>query len=444
MRSKTRAFRAAVTTLAATTLLLAACADDGEEDTADAGEEEAEDSEDEPEESDDSEDEAMDGEPIVVGSTLSLTGAFAPTGVIHQITGEQFVDRLNDNGGLLGRPVEWMVLDDESDTGQITTLYERLINQEQVDLIIGPYATPNIIPAVAVAERAGYTIAHHTAIHAPLLTYECQFPGWSMDPVPDEYTSEQLFELLSTLPEPPETIALVTNESGSTLPMTEGFVEQGVGQGMLGLADDYGLEVVAELGYAPGNQEWSSIASQVRDADPDIVINNGLAVDPVGLLEAMAQLDYEPAMFFTLFPAPGPILGLGDLAEGTLSVSLFEPNEPILEQYGPEVREITEEFSTRSAEADLPYTVFESQAAASWNTWEILAGAVEGAGTLDQQAICDYLHEEGVETTLNGHLEFDPEVSNFWETNVGIKQVQDGDWVMVWPEDRAAADVVTE
>lgn len=442
MRPKTRAFRAAVTTLAATTLLLAACGDDGD-DGGDGAADEADDAGDEAEDGeDDADEDAAEGEPIIVGSTLPLTGFLGATGVIHQIAGEQFVDRLNESGGLLGRPVEWLLLDDESDTAQVTTLYERLINQEQVDLIIGPYATPNIIPAVAVAERAGYTIPHHTAIHAPLLTYECQFPGWSMDPVPDDYTSELLFDLLSTLPEPPETIALVTNESGSTLPMTEGFTEQDVGQGMLGLAEEYGLEVVADVRYPPGNQEWSAVATQLRDADADIVINNGLGVDPVGMVEAMAQLDYEPPMFFTLFPAPGPILGLGDLGEGTLSVSLFEPNEAILEQYGEEVREITEEFSARAAEADLPYTVFESQAAASWNTWEILAGAVEGAGTLDQQAICDYLHESGVETTLNGQLTFDPEVSNFWETNVGIKQVQDGDWVMVWPEDRAAADVI--
>jgi branched-chain amino acid transport system substrate-binding protein len=434
MRSRTRTFRAAAT-VAATALLLAACGDD---DTAEPSADETE----EPDEPDEPAEEPVDDEPIIIGSTLSLTGVFGPTGVIHQIVGEQFVDQLNENGGLLGRPVEWTVLDDESDSAQVTTLYERLINQDQVDLIIGPYATPNIIPAVAVAERAGFTIPHHTAIHAPLLTYDCQFPGWSMDPAPDDFTSELLFEMLASLPDPPATIALATNASGSTLPMTEGFVEQGVGQGMLGLAEEFGLEVVADVRYPPGNTEWSSIATELRDADADIVINNGVAVDPVGIIEAMTQLNYEAPMFFTLFPAPGPVLGLGDLGEGVLSVSLFEPNEPILEQYGDDVRAIVEEFSTRSADAGLPYTVFESQAAASWNTWEILAGAVEGAGTLDQQAICDYLHESGVDTTLNGHLTFDPGVSNFWETNVGIKQVQGGDWVMVWPADRAAAEVV--
>lgn len=417
MNARARALGSAVAALA---LFLAACGGDG----GDAGPGQ-------PEETTD--------EPIVIGSTLSLTGAFAPTAVIHRIVGEQFVEQLNADGGLLGRQVQWEVLDDESDPAQITSLYERLINQEQVDLVIGPYATPNIIPAVAVAERAGYVLPHHTAIHAPLLGYECQFPGWSMDPQPDEFTSRLLFDLLAGLPEPPQTIALVTNESGSTQPMTQGFDEGG---GMAGIAAEYDLEVVAELPYPPGNQEWSSIASQLRNAEPDVVINNGLGVDPVGIIEAMEQLGYSPPLFFSLFPAPGPLLGLGEAAEGTLSVSLFEPNEPLLEEYGDEVRAITEEFSRRATEADLPYTAFETQAAASWNTWEILVNGVEGAGTLDNEAVCDHLVENGVDTTFNGHLTFDPETNNFWESNVGIKQIQGGEWVMVWPEDRAAAEVV--
>lgn len=428
------------TAVAATALVLAACG--GDDDTG-AGQEADDVAEEEPEAEGTEEDGGEpSGDPIVVGSTLSLTGAFAATGVIHQIVGEQFVERLNNNGGLLGRPVEWQLLDDESDTAQITPLYERLINQEQVDLIMGPYATPNIIPAVAVAERAGYMIPHHTAIHAPLLNYRCQFPSWSMDPQPDVYTSELLFDMLSSLPEPPETIALVTNESGSTQPMTEGFVEQGVGEGMLGIAPDYDLEVVAQLGYPPGNQEWGSIATQLRDADPDVVINNGLGVDPVGIIEAMEQLDYQPPMFFSLFPAPGPLLGVGEPAEGTLSVSLFEPNEALIEQYGEQVRGIVDEYRQRAEDEGLPYTAFETQATASWNAWEILVGAVEGADTLDQEQLCNYLIDNGVDTTFNGHLEFDPELNNFWETNVGLKQIQDGEWVMVWPEDRAAAEVV--
>jgi len=98
-------------------------------------------------------DPAASAKPIVVGSTLSLSGAFAATGQIHKIAGEEFLDRLNKAGGLLGRKVEWVVRDDESDQAKVTTLYEQLISQDKVDLIMGPYATPNILSAMAVAER---------------------------------------------------------------------------------------------------------------------------------------------------------------------------------------------------------------------------------------------------------------------------------------------------
>jgi branched-chain amino acid transport system substrate-binding protein len=169
---------------------------------------------------------------------------------------------------------------------------------------------------------------------------------------------------------------------------------------------------------------------------------NSLGVESVGLIEAMAQLDYRPPMMFSLFPAPGPLLGLGDAGEGHLSVSMFEPNEPILEAAGDEVGEIVEAFQANAEEADLPYSAFETQAAGSWTAWEILVSGVEGAGSVDdQQAICDHLHENGAETTLYGTLEFDPEANNFWPSTQGIKQIQDGAWVMVWPEDSAAAEL---
>ena len=383
---------------------------------------------------------APSGEPIVVGSTLSLTGAFGATGVIHRIAGELYVDRLNDSGGLLGRPVEWRVLDDESDQAQVTQLYERLISQEEVDLIIGPYATPNILSAVAVAERHGYTMPQHTAVLAPLLGYDCQFPGWSIGPEPNSYVPNMLLDAVEGLPEPPQTIVVATNQNGSTDFVTRGLPDDDSDPGMLSIAEERGYAVV-DIAYPPGTTDWAPIAAQIRDAEADLLVNNGLGVDPVGLLEAMAVLDYSPPLMFSLFPAPGPPLGLGDLAEGLLSVSLFEPNEGVLEQYDPEVSEIVGEFQSRAEAEGVPYTVFETQAAASWNAWDILVAGVEGAGSLDQQEICDALHESGADTTISGRLEFDPEVNNFWPSTQGLKQIQDGDWVTVWPTDAAAAEL---
>jgi branched-chain amino acid transport system substrate-binding protein len=382
---------------------------------------------------------ATNSKPIVVGSTLSLTGAFAATGAIHKVAGEEFVDRLNAKGGLLGRPVKWVVRDDQSDQAKVTTLYEQLISQDKVDLVMGPYATPNILSAMAVAERHGFVLPQHTAVLAPLLTYNCQFPGWSIGSTPNQYVPKQLFDAMASLPTPPKRIGVLTSQNGSAAFVTDGYGDDK--SGVLTIAKERGLDVVVNVHYPPATTDWAPIATQVRDAKPDLVINNGLGVDTVNLLQAMKRLGYRPPMTFSLFPAPGPLLGLGADSTGTLSVSIFEPNKALLDKLGGDAAAIVNDFKTRATTAKLPYAVFETQAAASWNAWEILVAAVKGAGKVDHKAMCASLHAKGADTTFSGHLTFDPKLHNFWPSTLGLKQIQNGDWVMVWPADRAAANL---
>jgi branched-chain amino acid transport system substrate-binding protein len=67
---------------------------------------------------------------------------------------------------------------------------------------------------------------------------------------------------------------------------------------------------------------------------------------------------------------------------------------------------------------------------------------VKAAGSVDNKAICDALHKAGADTTFSGHLTFDPAHNNFWPpTTSGLKQIQDGSWVIVWPAERGAAPI---
>ncbi len=385
---------------------------------------------------------AEGGGPITVGSTLSLSGVFGPTGAIHRVAGRQFVERLNRNGGLLGRQVEWRLLDDRSDSARVSALYERLITADQVDLIMGPYATPNIVAAMSVAERQGFTMPQHSGVLTYALTYPCQFPAWSVGTNPPVDVPNMVFDLLESQGELPERVAFVTNQAGSTDFISHGEPDADGGNAVQ-VARDRGLEVVLDTSYPPDTTDWGPIAARIRDADPDFLWISGVALDSTNLIEAMKQLRYDPPQIFDLFPAPGPLLGLGEDAEGMLAVSLFEPNEATLDRLGSEVREIAESFSAAAERAGLQYTAFETQAAASWTAWEILVEGVKGAdSTEDQQAICDHLSENGADTTLFGHIEFDSEANNFYPNKGGLKQIQDGEWVTVWPGDIAAADYV--
>jgi branched-chain amino acid transport system substrate-binding protein len=383
---------------------------------------------------------AGEGEgPITVGSTLSLTGAFGPTGAIHRVAGQEFIKRLNEGDRLLGRRVEWRLLDDKSDSARVSALYERLITEDQVELIMGPYATPNIVAAMSVADRQGYTMPQHSGVLTYALTADCQFPAWSLGRDPAVDVPNMVFDLLESQGTPPERVAFVTNQSGSTDYISHGQPDA-EGGNAVEVARDRGYEVVLDTSYPPDTTEWGPVAAEIREADPDFLWISGIALDSTNLIEAMNQIRYDPPQMFDLFPAPGPLLGLGEAAEGMLAVSLFEPNEPTLDRLGRRATEIADSFSAAAERAGLPYPAFETQAAASWTAWEILVEGVEGAGSTDQQAICDHLRENGADTTFFGHIEFDSEANNFYENKGGLKQIQDGEWVTVWPEDRAAAE----
>src|SRR5215475_11670878 len=114
---------------------------------------------------------APSGPPIRIGSTLALTGPLAPTAILHKIAGETYVDELNRGNGLLGRPVEWVLLDDQSKPEVTRSLYERLVTVDKVDLLIGPYATSAILAAMAVAQRYQKMLIHHSFGIPKLATY---------------------------------------------------------------------------------------------------------------------------------------------------------------------------------------------------------------------------------------------------------------------------------
>ena len=377
---------------------------------------------------------AQDDDPIVVGSSLSLTGFLSPTAIIHKITGDAFVANLNENGGLLGRQVEWIVLDDESAPDTSAALYERLITEDEVDLLMGPYGTGNITAAMNVAARHGMVFPHHTASLTYAFDYEWQFPAWQIGLNTHITTNDILFDALDSVENPPETIAIVANQFPGSQNLAHGndVLEPG---GAEIIAEQHGYDVVLVVDYPLGNTDFGSIAAQIRDADPDFLYMAGLGVDGANLIQAMQALDYRPPGEFFMWDAPGPLLAASDNA---LSVSLFEEHEPFLSNPGADV--MVELFKEAAAEADLPFQAVETQASASWAAWQVLTTAVEAVGSLDQEEIANWLLENEVETVI-GTLFFDPEENNYGNDLTKIKQIIDGRWVVVWPPEFAAEGV---
>jgi branched-chain amino acid transport system substrate-binding protein len=374
-------------------------------------------------------------EPIRVGSTLSLTGPLAATAAIHKIIGEIFVEQLNAKGGLLGRPVEWIVLDDESTPDKAAALYERLITEENVDLIIGPYGSGNITAAMQVAERYEMVFIHHTGSLTYAYTYKWHFPMWYTGLNTHKTTPDLLYDALDSTGTPPKTIGFVVNQFPGTMFLARGREGDG---GAVQVAQEHGYEVVLDVDFPFGTTDLSAIAAQVRDADPDFLYLAGLGVDGNNLIAAMDALNYKPQGMFVQWPAPGPLAQVG---EGVFSVTLFEAHEPFLSY--PGARELNEEFGKRATAAGMSYPVLDVQGAVSWATWQTLTSAVEATNSLDQETIADWLLSNKVNTII-GDVTFDANNQNYGPDLQSIKQVRDGRWVVVYPPEFAPEGVTIQ
>jgi branched-chain amino acid transport system substrate-binding protein len=367
---------------------------------------------------------APTGPPVRVGSTLALTGPLAATALVHKITGEIYVDELNRKNGLLGRPVEWVLLDDQSKPDLARTLYERLVTVDKVDLLIGPYATGSILSAMGVAQRYDKLLIHHTFGIPHLAKYERQFPTWAIGPEPGRTFPNLLFDALAASPKPPQTVAIVTDKFPSVHFMSTGARE---------VAQKRGLREALYLEFEFGTRDFGPIAARIKDANPDFLWVGAIGLDGNQILDALKKIDYTPRSHFYLYPAPGPLAKAPE-GKGALSTTVFEEHPPFTN--GAAAAEFVKLFRERATKAGLPYTAVDVQAAASYTAWQLLEAAVTATKGLDDKALAQWLKTNRVDTII-GKLRFDGS-NNYGDDLSKVKQVQDGKWLVVWPKEFAA------
>ena len=366
------------------------------------------------------------GAPIRVGSTLALTGPLSATAQIHKLVGDIYIEQVNKRGGWLGRPVEWIVKDDQSKADLARTLYEQLVTADKVDLLMGPYATGAILSAMGVAQRYNKVLVHHTLGVPSLAKYDLQFPAWSLGSEPATTVPNTLFDALAASPKPPKRIAVVTSKFPSIHFMTQGARE---------VMKKRGLEEVLFLEWDFGNRDFGPIANRIKDAKPDFVWVGAIGLDGNLLLDAMKKIDYVPPQHFYLYPSPAQLVALPE-AKNALSVTIFEAQPPFTSNFG--AAEFVQLYRERAAKAGFTDTAVETQAAASYTAWQILEAGVTATKSLDDKAIGAWLKANKVDT-VQGKLRFDG-TGNFGDDLMRIKQIQNGKWVVVWPKEVTAGD----
>src|ERR671930_347153 len=177
---------------------------------------------------------APQGQELVIGGSMALTGPFAEPGKWYQRVWEWYFRELNARGGLLGRPVKLVIYDDESDPNKAATLYERLLTVDKVDLLIGPYPTPTLAAVIPIAERNGMVLVQGGTAASSLLRGHNNRYTFTIFTALDTDHGRIWIDWLNSLPaaQRPKSAALFVLNNPYTIGIQKGLQEQLPASGM--------------------------------------------------------------------------------------------------------------------------------------------------------------------------------------------------------------------
>ena len=251
---------------------------------------------------------AQSAETIKVGTTQSLTGHYKEFG-IEQLRGLQmWVADINARGALLGRTVELVHYDDGSRDARSVEGYTKLIEQDRVDLLVGPYSSSLTLKASLVAEKYNIPMVASAA---------------SAEKIWDRGL-KNIFGIDTPAASYMEGISVASDAGARTVAMVFAQTEFGVevAAGVRRNTEKNSLNIVLDEGYAPEQRDFTALASRLAQLNPDVIMGVSYLEDSVALVRALKKANVKPKMLaFTIGPALHDFGDkLGADAEGVVGV----------------------------------------------------------------------------------------------------------------------------
>lgn len=370
---------------------------------------------------------ALAQQPIRIGASLSETGSYARLGQTALRGYQLCIKQVDEKGGLVGRPVEFVFEDDKSQAATAAKIYEKLIAQDKVDALLGPYSSP-ITEAVAnVNEKHRVAMVAGNAATTSIFKKGRRFIYMVFSPA--EVYLEGLIDIAAK--RGLKTVAIVYEDT---------LFPRATAKGTADLAKQRGLQVVLTEAYPKGTTDFTAVVDKIRGARPDVVAAATYFNDAVALTRALKKADVSPKMFGVTVGGDLPKFHetLGKDAEYVYGSSQWEEELvtlraggliPIARQY-PGAKEFVESYRKEFPEADLSY-----QTAAAYGACQILTEAIRRAGSLDAERIRDAVLKLDTHTIFGA---FRVDQGGFQTAHkMVLFQWQDGKKVIVWPEDLA-------
>jgi branched-chain amino acid transport system substrate-binding protein len=339
---------------------------------------------------------ACAADPIKIGLSMPLTGGLAGGGKSALLALQIWRDDVNAKGGLLGRPVELVSYDDQSNPSTVPAIYTKLLDIDKVDLVISSYATNQIAPAMPIVmqRKLLFMALFGTGVNDHF-NYDRYFQILPNGQDTRLGPSLGFLETAMTMNPKPQTIALVGADAEYAQTVLAGARET---------VKRLGLKVVYDRSYPPTTTDYTPIVRAIQAANPDVVFVASYPPDSVGMVRAANEVGLKPKMFGggMIGLAFTPIKGqLGPLLNGIVAYDVYAP-EPTMKF--PGIDDFLKRYQEKAAAQGVdplgyylpPYAYSEMQ---------ILAEAITKVGSLDQGKLADYIHKTAFKTIV-GNVKF--------------------------------------
>lgn len=360
---------------------------------------------------------AQEGEPIVIGSVLSATGPASFLGDPAQKTLELYVERINADGGVLGRPLELVVYDDGADANQARTFATRLIEDDDIVAMVGGSTTGTTMAMAPIFDE--FEIPFISLAGAVVIIDPTQ-PFLFKTPHTDRMACEKIFTDLQD-----RGITQVGMISG-----TGGFGKSMRAQ-CLDVAPDYDVVVVADESYGPKDADMTPQLTNIKNTEGlQALVNAGFGQGPAIVTRNAAQLGIDVPFYQSHGVASKSFIELaGDAAEG---VRLPASALLVAEQLGdddPQKPVVVDYKSTYEDATGEPVSTFGGHA---FDGLMILVEAIERAGSADPAAIRDEIEATTGFMGTAGVVNMGPDDHMGLDlTAFRMLEIKGGDWTLV-------------
>jgi branched-chain amino acid transport system substrate-binding protein len=364
--------------------------------------------------------------PIKIGISLSLSGDFSSDGSATKQGYQLWADTINKQGGLLGRQVQLIILNDNSKPNQTATNYQKLISVDHVDLIVGPFADDFTIEAGRIADRQGYALIEGTGV-APT-DFQQNLHNLFAVSLSAKNTLLSFANYILALPPAvrPKTAVYATQQDPYLQPIVEEAKARLEAGGVVTRLD--------EQTYPSETTDYKPIADKLIQANADIAVLGTGTPDAIAFVERFRQQHYNPK---ALVEVSGP--DQGSQFSGPIGIKstegIFVPNGgwfPGIKSY--QNAQFVQAYIARyGGTADS----ISGDSAQAYSVMQVLEQAVNKIHSVDNASLIKELHADTF-NTLQGSVKFAPDGENAVAVPF-LFQWQKGQLLPVYPSDSALA-----